>query len=377
MVISILLLGSACQSYEESALEREVRAAAGGDIVIGVVWPTSIQGAAFINGVELAVEELRGENGILGRNIRTVVRDDENSTDIAHIIATEFAADPEMVAVIGHRTSNTAIRSSITYEYNRMVFISPAATSLLLTRHGFSSVFRTTPNNIAQVWELLYLAFLRGHKKVVLLNSRNSYGTELAELFLKHFSDLAMDVVSHRTFFDGTTHFREIIAEFQGEDIDCIFLASGLQEGALVIKQLREMGVTAPIFGTDTLESKELWKIAGKAAGGTIVPTVYRGNKQNRRVRKFNRFYMEEYGETPSTWAAQGYDAMMMLASAIEAGKSSMPVVIGTTLRYMKPWMGVTGKHAFTKNGELVGKKFYFKILENGQFTHVKKANAG
>jgi ABC-type oligopeptide transport system substrate-binding subunit len=133
------------------------------------------------------------------------------------------------------------------------------------------------------------------------------------------------------------------------------------------------MGINVPILGSELLDSSELWNIAGKTAEGTIVSTVFDPKQPKTPTRKFVKEFKARLGFEPDAWAAQGYDAVRLLAYAIETSGSFDPIVIGTTLRLLKNWEGVTGIYSFQDNGGISGKTIFFKEIKGGNFRFLER----
>jgi branched-chain amino acid transport system substrate-binding protein len=369
--ILILVLGGCergpLEPYAESA-EEKVHQALDEDspIVFGIAWPIKKMQATFVDGAQLAMKELNDSGGILGRKLRLIVRDDGNSVDQARPIAREFADDDSVLAVIGHREFEVAMAAAITYELSNTVYIAPAVTNMELTHSGFQFVFRTIPNNIEMAQQLGEFCIGQGYRNLVLLHERDTYGHELAKAFyLYGVNQLGIKFVHRSSFFSSTTDFHEVIARFEEEKFDAIFIASHVEPAAQLIEQSRQMGVTAPYIGVDKLDTGKLWEIAREAAEGTVVPSVYISLED---ATPFAEAYCESYGYPPDMWAAQGYDAVKLLAHAMQIARSVAPPVVAATLRYVDPWRGVTGLHSFTKSGDIIGKRYAFEVLRSGVF---------
>jgi branched-chain amino acid transport system substrate-binding protein len=131
------------------------------------------------------------------------------------------------------------------------------------------------------------------------------------------------------------------------------------------------MGVTVPILGGDGLDSSQLWEIAGKASEGTIVASHFHPDVPRPEVKHFIAAFQEKYGVLPDVWAAQGYDAVNLLASAMEKGTTTIPHKVAEVLRSAKDWPGVTGLYTFDENGDAVGKNVIKKIVRNGRFEYL------
>ncbi|ETR71075.1 MAG: peptide/nickel transport system substrate-binding protein [Candidatus Magnetoglobus multicellularis str. Araruama] len=153
---------------------------------------------------------------------------------------------------------------------------------------------------------------------------------------------------------------------------DAIFLAGIHPSAAEIIKQIREVGVYVPILGTHQLDYDELLSIAGKTAEGTIVNTSFDQNLPNNYTQNFVKQFKKKYIHSPDSFAAQGYDALKLLAFCINKGDSPRPVVINTTLRCMKKWSGTLGDYTIDKNGSICPNQIFFKKFNHGMFEFIE-----
>ncbi|NJL58556.1 MAG: ABC transporter substrate-binding protein, partial [Desulfobacteraceae bacterium] len=136
-------------------------------------------------------------------------------------------------------------------------------------------------------------------------------------------------------------------------------------------------GDQARVIGGTDMDSPELVTTAGRSAEGAIVATVFNPETQDRETREFVRRFLTKYGVVPDTWAAQGYDALSVLAAAIRKANSTVPIVVASTLRFIDDWRGVTGSYVFTKEGDVQGKTVFFKIVKDGKFEFMYREKAG
>lgn len=375
MSVFTLFLWS-CQSSTMTQQRAALAAKATGDIVIGIV-DTKRQPNLYHEGVHLAIEELNHQGGVLGRKLRPIYKDDAGDAQIGREIAQDFARDPNVVAVIGHRWSSVAIPTSIIYEANGIVFISPGSTHPDLTRADDKFVFRNIPSDRDTGEEIAQFTQRQGYQKIALIYDRDSYGKRLADIFHKHINNLeGCEIVSKNSYSAWEKDFRFTIANLvQKAEFDVVFVAAGgAVSGSNLIRQMRKMGVNTPIIASDILDSPRLIHIAGKAAEGVILPTVFDPKHPSSITRAFVRKFKTQYSVPPDTWAAQGYDAVKVLAAAIEKSESTVPITVSTTLRFMDKWEGVTGSYVFSASGDIIEKNIYFKRFENGEFQFVERA---
>ena len=377
LLLSVVILGVplwSCDSYRESRDERFSQAAKStGDLFLGVVVPSIVGGKNFLDGVRLAVDEINGEGGVLGRRFKPIVRKDGASEDKAREIAREFADDPNIVAVIGHSTGKVASKASITYEFNHILFVSPIDTHSGLTNHDFHYVFRTIPSDVKRSQQFVTLFQAKGLTKIVILHDRTYRHRNLARRFHTHGGAVGVHTVYQRSYHTGEKEFYDLFAEFKDMDFEAILLVGQMPDMAILIKQARELGITAPFVGGSNIESPVLQEIAGNAAEGTLVTTAYHAESEDPDARKFRRVFTDTYHHPPDQWAAQGYDVVKLIAFAMEKGNSAIPRTVATILHHTENWKGVTGMYSFNQKGDIIGRKLFVKQFHDGTFEYVNK----
>jgi branched-chain amino acid transport system substrate-binding protein len=367
-ILFILLSVSACEGGRTVAEERAYRAARSeGDIVIGIA---ADPGGWMWKGIHKAVEETNAGGGILGRQIQVVQKYDQSSVTQAKLIAQQFAGNPDMVAVIGHWGSDVAISASATYEFSGLLMVCPAATSPKLTQQGFDLVFRTSPSNEQVGPQLAHFAAGQGYRRMMIVSAKDAYGRGLGNVFEMQAGEEGITIVDRVSYLDGESDLQQFLTNWKELDFDAIFVAGTIPEAAYFVEQARGLGVTQPILGGEGLATEALWEIAGEAAEGTIVATYFHPDDPRSEVQRFKTNFQERYGVPPDVWAAQGYDAVKVLAHAMETAGSTVPREVAETLRSIKDWPGVTGLHAFQENGDVVDKPIVLNIVRNGVFEY-------
>ena len=347
------------------------------DIVIGVVETSSteINGKKmripnfFTEGVKMAVDEINRQEGLLGRKLKVVQYDDEGSIKKGQAIATKLCQHNDLVAVIGHRYSEVAIPVSITYEKNRILFISPGATDSRFIKYSGDFTFRNIPSDIDTGRKMAEFAVHKGFKKMLLLYQRDTSGRRLTEIFHENITKKGIEVVALRSYFKWQRDFRLLISELtRAYQFDAILLAGLMPNTAKFIRQARDMGVAVPIIGGYEMDSPKLFSIAGRTAEGIFAPTVFNSNRSYQVTRKFTSNFKIIHGVLPDIWAAQGYDAVQLLAHVIRETTGVVPIELASTLRILENWNGVTGKYSFELDGGITDKQIFFRESRDGKF---------
>lgn len=338
-----------------------------GHIVLAAIdapWATS-----YVNGIRLAVRQLNERPGkLLGRPVELLVKSGRGSFDDDQRTILGLVKDPRVTGVFGHRQSEIAIPASVIYEAGKVIFMPPFATASGLTGHDFKFVFRMAPKVSIMAEQIASVAELLGYRNVVLLYAQGDNNRELAFLFEDAAIERGIGFIHRRSFSAGETDYRDVITQFANKPADMVFLSADAASSAQMVRQLREMGVTAPVMGSDALNDPVYTEAVGTAGDNTIAPIVYRAEAVNQTNRAFASAYEAMFGAKPDQNAAQGFDSVRLLASAIEQAKSTVPTLVSSTLHFMPYWTGVTGVHAFDAQGDVTGKKYFFQVLRDGEW---------
>ena len=371
----ILIFGLvSCAKSENPAEERaKLAEKAHGEIIIGAAAPWSHIQDRLWEGIQMAVQEINNKGGVLGRKIRVIGGDDEASGTKGQSIAQQFAETKDMVAVIGHYNSYVTVPISIIYEYYGLLMLTPMSTSPKLTQQGFKLIFRNIPDDNAFGRELADFCANRGYKSVVIYHANDDYGIGLANAFemqsekngIAILDRLAYDsLYSPRMFRKDLTYWKE------NYYFDAIFLAGVNPQVAEFIREARKLRIMVPVVGGDGLDSPELIQIAGTNANNTFIGSVFQPERPDKKTVEFVEAFRSKFKATPDTAAAQGYDAVQVIAHAIKKAGSTVPYKIADALHATKNWEGVTGAHTFDEKGEVVDKEISIKVFRDGRFQY-------
>jgi branched-chain amino acid transport system substrate-binding protein len=361
---------------KEQRIENLLNLPEGQSIKVGIVWPFFLEEGDnyFKEGILFAVDELNRKK-LLGRKIEVVFRDDKWELEEAKKIANEFANDKDIVAVIAHDDVDLAVPVSITYEYSGIVMISPAVSSPVFTKVNFDYIFRNTPSDTIIGQELAIMAKASNFKKIAVLSARDTYSESLAEVFSGKVLEDDLEIIYNMKFNEGEKDFLKILNDLSplsnySIDYDAIFVAGDEEDVPLLISKARKKGIYATFITGDLLDSPELLKIKD-AANGTIIATIYNSELISEKLQDLKSEFKKIYKVLPDTWAIQGYDAMMLLAQAIENSQSLDTSLIASQLKYMSNFNSITGKYSLTPKGDTIDKGVYFKIVKNQKFQYL------
>lgn len=373
-IISIMLflvLSGCSESTDYSKKRIDIAKENKGDIVIGVAW--DFRGDYFEEGVDLALEEINASGGIDGNQLQLIKADDQSSVTHGLSVAQSFANNLDIVAVIGHRKSSISIPTADIYDNAGILMLTPASTSPKLTKLGYKYVFSSIPNDEYFGEQLSQYAKDSGYRNIGIFYKNDDYGRGLANEFEDSSVKNGITIIDRISSYSDFNDLKRIADKWITLDVDAIFMAEDMPGGAEIIADIRKAGINVPIIGGNALDSETLGSVGGIAVEGTVVGSIFNPNDPNEKTTKFVKEFTDRYKVTPTTYAAQGYDAVHLLADAIQAAGSRVPMDVANSLRAMDSWVGVTGSHSFDSNGNVENKEIVKKIFRNNQFDYLDK----
>lgn len=340
-----------------------------GEIKIGALLPLTGPGGKYgeysKNGIELAVSEINASGGIRGRKVVIVYADTKASPQDGVSGLRRLIDVDGVPAVIGAMASSVTLAAAPVAEENKVVLISPASSAPNLSGIG-EYFFR---NCVSDDYEGRVMAEYAkdslGLLKVAILFVNNDYGRGVENVFSTDFENRGGEIAVSESFEQDATDFRTPIAKIKAVNPDAIYLI-GYAEMLQALKQIKENRVGCQILSTVMFDDPDLIAKAGNTAEGVIFTSwAYDPESQEKNVRQFVEKYTEAYGGAPEVFAAQSYDAMMILAEALKA-KNYTGEEIRQYLDNIEGFPGVSGETTFDEQGDVI-KPLVIKKIVNGR----------
>ena len=192
-----------------------------------------------------------------------------------------------------------------------------------------------------------------GFTRVALLYSgNNDWAVSSAKTFEEALREQGVAIVETQTFADGDTNFQAQLTRVAAAKPEALAVSALYKEAALLLIQARQQGINLPVMGGNGFNDPELIKIAGEAAEGALVGSPWYAGKDDPAVRDFVEEYKKRYNTVPNQFAAQAYDALGIMAEALETeGAAADRARFRDALAAIKDYQGVTGRFSFDENG--------------------------
>jgi branched-chain amino acid transport system substrate-binding protein len=342
------------------------------ELLVGVSWPISVRQDGMEDGLRLAQDEINAGRLTGGPTIRLVIRDDHDNWSVARNIALEFADTPEMSAVVGYNEDSIGIRASPIFEASRLLHLCVNANSPAMTAHDYKYIIRTvqSTNQIAQFLADSTVSDRRD-EKFAMVWEEDAYGQDLAYQY-----SIAQDGHGGQSVYQWPyptehTDLRIPVNELRSVTADIILFSGHDAEIADFLRKAQVVALPTPILVASDLTA-QLIEDAGPAIAKARFLQLYDPSARTPKNLKFVAAFRARYGRDPDTSAAQGYDALLLLAEAVRATGSLNPLDLAFAIRFMPTWEGANGQYQFDSHGELRDKKLF---LIDGASLHPTHAN--
>lgn len=376
-ILAILALAACGGGGDSGSTDKDTSSdgEAGGEVSakIGVVSFITGSGAAYgeaiTNGIKLAQEEIHEEGEV---NIDLVIEDSAGEVDQALSAAQKLMNSEDVVGLIGPTLSTEFEVVAPVADQNGVPILGTSVTADGIPQIG-EHVFRNSISEAAaipasvekamEVYEAENVAILYGNDDVFTKSGYDSM-KNAAE-------DLGLEILTTETFQQGQSDYKAQLSQIKQLDPDIILASALYNEGAVIMKQARSMGIEAPFVGGNGFNSPQVIEIAGDDADGLIVATPWFTGKDDESVQNFVTKYSEEFGKEPDQFAAQAYDALYIMADALKRAGEADSEKLREALAETKDFEGVLGSMSFDEDGDIVMDPIVLTI-KDGKFQELE-----
>lgn len=374
LIVSLLLTG--CGGGGEEQKAKSEKATGGDTIKIGFLGAKTGNHAAFgiptLEGMKMAAEDINKAGGLLGKKIEIIEEDHGSKNTEGANVTQKLITRDKVVAVVGDPTTAITKIAAPIAQQNKVVLLSAGAVGTGVVEVG-DYIFRDTLlDAVAAPAVTKYVKEKMGWKNVALVTSMNNdYSVGLSKLFEAALKENGIEIIAKQSIQDGDQNFSAQVTAIKEKNPDGIVFTGYYTEGGLFMKEVRKQGLKAVMVGGDGLLGDVLMKMGGDAVEGSMVYCGFAAdeNKAGEKTKKFIEAYKAgNDGALPDMFAAQGYDAVMLIADAIKNANSDVPEKFRAELAKTKDWAGVSGTITFQENREPIKSPVYLLEVKEGKF---------
>ena len=316
--------------------------------------PQAHYGKDNLNGARMAVDELNARPlRVAARPVRfeLMVGDDQADPRTGTIVAQQMV-DARVRGMVGHFNSGVTIPASRIYHDAGIPQLS-VSTNIKYTRQGHRTAFRLMADDDQQGAVLGRHAVSRlGLKRLAVIDDRTAYGQGLADAFAAAVKAAGGTVVKREYTSDKDFDFRAILTVLRSAKPEGVFFAGYDAQAGPMARQMQELGMAAPLLGGETMNTAKFLELAGPAAEGHIASTPGAALEQRPQGKAFAERYRRVHKQEIGLYAPYFYDAVMVIASAMEKAGSTEPAKFLPELRRIRH-AGITADIEFDANGDL------------------------
>ena len=316
------------------------------------------------NGVQLAVNEINAKGGLTigGKKVKLAMvgEDDAGDPKQGPVVAQKLV-DAKVVGVVGHLNSGVSIPASAVYGSAGLVQISPSSTNPDYTLKGAKtpkgavSSYRVVATDAQQGPALA--KYMLGHaaKSVAILDDATQYGKGLADQVEKTMKDSGANVVAREAATDKTTDFKAVLTKIKGMNPDYVFWGGMDDTAATLVKQMKELGMTAKLASADGACTDKFIELSGAAGKGVICSQAGMPLSKMAKGAEFNANYEKAFpGQKVQIYSPFSYDATYALVEAMKIANSTDPEAIAAAMPKVN-FEGLIGQIAFDEKGDIKG----------------------
>lgn len=344
----------------------------------------AVYGQAMLHGAQLAVEDANARGGYNasgmsnGKPYALKIHNDSAQWGASSTEAVKMVFDEHVVAVLGSvdgASTHIMLRTALKIEFPIM---DTGTTDPTVTETRIPWLMHTFPDDRQQGYTLADYVFKQLKlKKIGVFRTQSRYARIGVEKFIDEAKRMGRVPPLEVKFDRGDHDFSTQLRMLQNAHIEGLMIWGEAPDAARILKQMREMGMKQPVFGSSRMAYPALLEIAGSAAEGVVTTSPLDPTRTDARWQEFRKKYQAKFNEEPDAYAAYAYDGMNILIGAVEKhGLNRGKIMDGLREYYGKPYDGVAEREEFDYTLNNIAPLALAKV-EGGKFVYLPAQRRG
>ena len=361
-------------------------AADSGSIKIGaffsVTGPAAFLGAPEEKTARMLVEKINASGGVLGRKLELLVKDTAGSPEKAVSFARQLIEEDKVLAIIGPSTSGETLQIKALCEENKTILVSCAAAEVIVNPVA-KYVFKVPQKDSQAVLWIFKTAKEKGITRLAILSSNDGFGSAGK----KQIEDLAkqegIQILLSEVYDKQATDLTDILTKVKANpQVQAVLNWSIVPAQSIVAKNMRQLGLTIPLFQSHGFGNLRYVQQAGVAAEGILFPAsrllvvdeLPDTHPQKALLAAYKKDYESRYKEDASAFGGYAYDAVLVVAEAVKKAGTTDTAKVRDALENLKGVAAATGvfNYSPTDHTGLGMDAFEMLVVKNGKFTIYK-----
>ena len=357
--------------------QKETTAGSGNVIKVGFAGPLSGAsgqvGASCYNGALMAFNERKAElEEKSGCTLEFVTNDDQSDPTVAVTIGQKMVSDPDVLIIIGHCNSSCTISSSAITCPAELGMVTGQSTNVDVTDRGLKGILRVCQRDDFEAPATArFCKDSLGIQTIFLVNDQQAFGAGQCEAFAAEAAQIGLDVVANEGIVSNEVDFSAVVNQIAAANPDAVYYGGNYPEGSLLLKQIRDKGITSIYVGSSGVDTSELVNIAGKEnAAGAYYISSSPAFDSSAVLQEWVDRYQQTSGLAADGYAIYFYEAAAValesLSNAIDAagGKPTRAQVVEAMANV--EITSITGTFQFDEKGDNINAKAYAYEIVDG-----------
>jgi len=345
--------------------------------ILAVTGPAAYLGGPEARTLEMLVADANKAGGILGRQVQLIVKDSQGSAEKAVSFAKQLVEEEEVLAIIGPSTSGESMSLKGYCDQNETILISCAAAETIVNPVA-TWVFKTPQNDAFAAIKIYQTMKALGITKIGVVVSSSGFGQGGKAQLEKYAPEYGITILISETYDAASTDLTGVMSKVKAQNPQAVVNWSVEPAQSLVAKNMRQVGMTQPLFQSHGFGNISYVTAAGKAAEGIIFPCgrlfyaeqLPASHPQKQVLVSYKRAYEAKFKEDASTFGGHAYDAFLVIAEAVRKAGSTSPARVRDAIEAIKGLAGTGGVFSFspTDHNGLTLEAFEMFTVKNGEF---------
>ena len=350
--------------------------------VLSVSGPAAFLGDPELKTLQLYIEKINAEGGVLGRKLELVHYDDGSDAAKANSFTKRLIESDKVDVLIGGTTTGATMAMAPLVEKASLPFISLAGAVVVIDPVK-KWVFKTPHTDRMAAEKVFEDMKKRGIAKVGLLSETSGFGASGRKETQAVAAKYGITLVADETYGPKDTDITAQLTRIKSAPgVQAVFVFGLGQGPAVVTKNYGQLGMTIPMYQSHGVASDEYLKLSGKAAEGVRLPTpallianaLPAGDVQKTVVTGYDKAYKERYKIDPSTFGGYALDALNLSVDAIKRAGGTDHEKVRAALESTKGFVGTTGVFNMSPTNHMGLDLSAFRMVEvkNGDWQQLK-----
>jgi len=318
---------------------------------LSVTGPAAFLGDPEQKTLEMYVERLNAAGGINGRKLALTVYDDAGDAEKARTFTKRLIEQDKVDVIVGGSTTGTTMAAVPLVEQAQIPFISLAG-AVVIIEPAKKWVFKTPHTDRMACEKIFTDVKSRQLTKVALISGTGGFDKSMRGECVKVAPKYGVEIVADETYGAADTDMTAQLTKIRGTQSVQAVLNAGFGQGpAIVTRNYRQLGITAPLYQSHGVASKEYVKLSGDAAEGVRLPAAALlvadilpdADPQKKVVVAYKSEYETKYKSDVSTFGGHAYDGLMLAAEAVRRAGGTDKAKVRDALEATRGYVGTGG----------------------------------